>query len=206
MEAFETCQVAYRLAQHELIAHQRSAFAQEIQSGTMLPALSLYMDLDNWLDNPALESLSEDDKALLREWGESYTKQLSAFHARAETLHAATHERLLRALQALGEQAGREFLKLQGPLERRIATVLTNASQIRQNKLDGIGSVGGVLGTETTRFAQGFYKTSGLNPKELSEGLSEDLKRCYLYRSGVPIPDEKTRLGFADEEVNDEGR
>lgn len=203
MDAFETCQVAYRLAQHELIAHQRSAFAQEIQSRTLLPALSLYLDLDNWPDNPALESLGEHEKALLREWGGPYREQLSAFHARTETLRAATHEQLLKALQALGEQAGRELLKLQGPLDQRVAAAVNSASRARKDKLDGIGLVGGLLETEG-RFARGFYRTSGLKPK----ALSEDLRRCHLYRAGdIRLdPDEKTRLGFVELEVNDEGR
>jgi len=201
MEAFETCQVDYLLAQHELIAHQRSAFAQEIQSKAMLPALSLY--LDNWPDNPELESLSEDEKALLREWGGPYMEKLSAFHARTETLRAATHEQLLKALQALGEQAGREFLKLRGPIDQRLAAAVNSASQLRKDKLDGIGLVDGLLETEG-RFAKGFYKTSGLEPRV----LSEDLRRCYLYRSGglCLSPDEKARLGFVELEVNDEGR
>lgn len=203
MEAFETCQVDYLLAQHELIAHQRSAFAQEIQSKAMLPALSLYLDLDNWPDNPELGSLSEDDKALLREWGEPYTKQLSAFHAKTETLRVTAHEQLLKALQALGEQAGREFLNLQGPLDQRIAAVISTASQARKDTLDGIGLTEGLLETES-RFAKGFYKTSGLEPK----ALSEDLRRCHLYRSGDLYldPDEKARLGFVELEVNDAGR
>lgn len=164
MEAFEICQEAYLLAQHELIAHQESALA--------------------------------------REWSKSYMKP-SAFRAKTETLRVATHEQLLNALQILGEQAGRDFLGLQGPIDQRLAAVLNTASRTRKNKLDGFGLVGGLL-KKGNRFARGFYKTSGLEPKV----LSENLRRCYLYRSGSLSldPDEKARLGFVDEEVNDEGR
>lgn len=134
--------------------------------------------------------------------GASYMKP-SAFREKTETLREATDAQLFNALQALGEQAGREFLSLQGPIDQRLAAVLDTASRTRKNKLDGFGLVGGLL-KKGNRFARGFYKTSGLEPKV----LSEDLRRCYLYRSGSLSldPDEKARLGFVDEEVNDEGR
>ncbi|MGV6474585.1 hypothetical protein [Azotobacter vinelandii] len=164
MEAFEICQEAYLLAQHELIAHQESALA--------------------------------------REWSKSYMKP-SAFREKTETLREATDAQLLNALQVLGEQAGRDFLSIQGPIDQRLAAVLDTASRTRKNKLDGFGLVGGLL-KKGNRFARGFYKTSGLEPKV----LSEDLRRCYLYRSGglCLSPDEKARLGFVELEVNDEGR
>ncbi|MFC0668590.1 hypothetical protein ACFSKY_23195 [Azotobacter chroococcum] len=134
--------------------------------------------------------------------GRSYMKP-SAFREKTETLREATDAQLLNALQVLGEQAGRDFLSLQGPIDRRLAAVLDTASRIRKDKLDGFGLVGGLL-KKGSRFARGFYKTSGLEPR----ALSEDLRRCHLYRSGglCLSPDEKARLGFADEEMNDEGR
>lgn len=134
--------------------------------------------------------------------GASYMKP-SAFRKKTETLREATDAQLLNALQVLGEQAGRELLSLRGPIDQRLAAVLETASRIRRHRLDGFGLAGGLL-KKGSRFARGFYKTSGVEPK----ALAEDLRRCHLFRAGdIRLdPDEKARLGFAELEVNDEGR
>ncbi|MFD1690560.1 hypothetical protein ACFSHR_00535 [Azotobacter chroococcum] len=84
----------------------------------------------------------------------------SAFREKTETLREATDAQLLNALQVLGEQAGRDFLSLQGPIDRRLAAVLDTASRIRKDKLDGFGLVGGLL-KKGSRFARGSTRPRG---------------------------------------------
>lgn len=107
---------------------------------------------------------------------------------------ASCVKRLLRtALHALGHKAGQQFLTLPGQLDQRVAVAIIQASKIRKDQLDGVGLIDGLLRNGV--FADGFYKASGLTRQE----LSNDLRLCHLYRSGlISIEQEdQIRLGFA---------
>ncbi|QCT95438.1 hypothetical protein FEV13_00370 (plasmid) [Stutzerimonas degradans] len=196
MKTFDSCCKAYHAILEEACAHFSSELGVEIRDKVMLAEVNLYLDLDNWPDNPELQALTEAQKQTLREWGPGYMQRLQAFHKKTDELEQARYQAVCQALRVLGEQMGAEFNgKPIGPLDQRVADVLSKADLLRKTQLDGFGYVD-VLEPESN-FAKGFFKVTMLN----KTGLFSDLKLCSQIReNGSRFSDEeKARLGFHQE-------
>ncbi|WP_449100346.1 hypothetical protein [Pseudomonas veronii] len=96
MKTFESCCKAFHAVEAAIVAHRNSELGVEIQEKTMLGKLSMFMDLDNWPENPDLQGLTEADEKQLREWG-----VVCGFHD-----HPDTHSTDIRTLipQASGHR------------------------------------------------------------------------------------------------------
>lgn len=196
METFETCCKAFHAIKAQALEHFSSEFGIEVRDKVMLAEVSLYLDLDNWPGNPELRELTDAQKETLRVWGQGYMPKLQAFHQKTAELRQAAYQAVCKALKLLGEELGREFLTLPpGPLDERIAAVLSKGDLLRKTHLDGFGYVN-VLEPEDN-FAKGFYKATALRKSE----LYKDLKACAQIReNGLRFSDEeKVRLGFHQE-------
>ncbi|WP_449100345.1 hypothetical protein [Pseudomonas veronii] len=131
-----------------------------------------------------------------------YSKRLQDFHAKAEELRKERYNAVCRALRLLGEEIGLQFnFFTSGPLDERIANVLSHADLLRKTLLDGLGYVD-VLDPETN-FAKGFYSTTKLKKTE----LFHDLKLCAEFRNNGVLHayEVMARLGF-HEGVDNENR
>jgi hypothetical protein len=196
MKTFDSCCKAYHAINADAVAHFGSELGVEIRNKVMLADLSLFMDLDNWPDNPELQALTDAQKTTLREWGPGYDQKLQAFHKRTEELKQARYQAVCQALRVLGEEMGAEYeLLTSGPLDQRIADVLTKADLLRKTFLDGFGYVD--LRDAESNFAKGFFKATKLKKTE----LYSDLNLCSQIReNGSRISvEEKVRLGFHQE-------
>jgi len=118
-----------------------------------------------------------------------------------DQLKQKRYEVVSKALKLLGEEMGEVFnLLTSGPLDERIADVLSQADLLRKTLLDGMGYVDIV--DPTTLFATGFYGTTKLEKTQ----LFADLKRCTEHRNGSRLSaEERVRLGF-DEDIGNESR
>lgn len=195
MKSFDSCCKAFRDVEADIAAHFASEMAVEIREKTMLNKLSMFMDLDNWPDSPDLQGVTIEDEKRLREWGAVYSQKLQAFHAKTDELKKRRYEVVCEALRILGKEMGDEFTLLtSGPLDERIANVLSKADLLRKTCLDGIGYVDIV--DPNTFFAKGFYSTTKLQKTK----LYSDLKLCTEHRSGAQLltAEEMVRLGFVE--------
>lgn len=196
MQTFENCCQEYHVIFAAALGHFSSDMAVEVRNKEMAPDLNLYLDLDNWPDNPELLDLTEAQKQRLREWGPDYMQKLQAFHDKTEELKQAVHQTVCEALKVLGEEMGREFLtQTSGPFDERIATVLSRADLLRKTLLDGFGYVD-VLDPESN-FAKGFFKVTKLNKTK----LFSDLKLCAQIRENGTLHSFEImkQLGFHQE-------
>jgi len=192
---------AYKDAVMALQGHLGSEFAMGKGTVEKTQRLQAYLDLANWPESPLLEGLDAQAKEELRVWGEAYSQALKAFHQKTSELADSRLAALHQALLEMGMQAGQEFLAMVGPLDERVAKVLSDYDSKRRHELDGIGYVD-VLDANAS-FGKGFYKSC----KMKRVPFYADLRLCAQYREGsIKLNSgEKTRLGFV-EEVCDESR
>jgi hypothetical protein len=169
--AFRAC----KAVDASLVAHANSEFALQKQEEVTRARYQAYLDLENWPASPLLVGMSAPAKAELRNWGDEYTAVLNAFHAQTNALQANRLTALQEALYALGVQAGQEFLKSVGALDRRLAKVTIGAGSVRCNMLDGKRYVS--VFEEGSNFAKGFFQATKLKHAT----LLADLKQSRTY-------------------------
>lgn len=202
MKTFAQASTDYRAACEAISEHQRSEMAVGIRTKKYLEKFSAYSDLTHWPESHLLEGMGELERKELVAWGDQYSEQLKAFHARTETLIQERFQALSHALQALGYESGKAFLERDGALDERVHGVLGDADMRRKTELDGIGYV--CVREEEGHFARGFFKASGLK----RTAMYADLNRCAELRQ-MALPNaseaELKRLGLC-REVCDESR
>lgn len=196
MKTFETCCKDYHAANGELEAHFGSELGGEIRNKVMHVDLSLHLDLSHSPHAYALPAIAEAQKATLEELGPDFSQKYQAFQNRTEVLKQARYQAFCEALGQLGEEMGVEYqVNTSGPLDQRIADVLTKADLLRKTSLDGFGYVD-LLDLESS-FSKGFFSVTGLTKIK----LYNDLKLCSQIREGgIRISaEERVRLGFHQE-------
>ncbi|KIZ34856.1 hypothetical protein LNN35_21505 [Pseudomonas stutzeri] len=196
MKTFEAGCKAYHAANSELEAHYGSEQGIEIRNKVPHVDLSLYLDLSNTPHAYALPAIAAAQKASLDEQGPDFTKKYEAFKNRTEMLVQARYQAFCDALGLLGEEMGAEYkFNTSGPLDQRIADVLTKGDLLRKTLLDGFGYVD-LLDLESS-FSKGFFTVTGLTKIK----LYNDLKLCSQIREGgIRISaEERVRLGFHQE-------
>jgi hypothetical protein len=202
MKTFAQACTEYRAACEAVSEHQRSEMAVDIRTKKHLEKFSAYSDLTHWPESHLLEGMGEAERAELVAWGDQYSGQLKAFHAKTETLIRERFEALCQALCALGHESGKAFRERDGAFDERVHGVLRDADLRRKTELDGIGYV--CVREEDGHFAKGFFKASGLK----RTSMYADLKRCAeLRESGLAKASEEELNRFGIRlEVCDENR
>lgn len=173
---------AFKAVDHSLVAHANSEFALRKKEMATRERYQAYLDLENWPASPLLVGMSATAIAELRNWGDEYTAELNDFHTQTNALLATELTAFHEALYALGVQAGQEFLKSVGALDRRLAKVTIGAGNVRCNMLDGKRYVS--VFEEGGNFAKGFFQATKLKQATLLADLKQSRTYNGAFHSG----------------------
>lgn len=192
MKTFEAWCKEFHACQAELDAHLSSDQGVEISKKVKHVDIFIYGDLDNYL----MQALADEHIASLQEQTLEFLQKYQAFKIKNEELDQARYQAFCEALGQLGRELGVEYqVNTSGPLDQRIADVLTKGDLLRKTLLDGFGYVD--LLNHGSSFSKGFFTVTGLTKIK----LYNDLKLCSQIREGgIRISaEERVRLGFHQE-------